>query len=254
MEQRDENVRQIDQTESNGASMPGSGDAAASGQSRRAADAYDRARTELQNALSRLRSEIEQVDVAQARLKMREWVRENPELASLLAMGGGLLLGRLVSKALTPAPPPSMSERLRSRADLIARQAQSLAEDVAAAVAGGAVVAGGAMARRARKVSEQAQDASVELSRRARRAAGVASKGAAELGDTLAERARTLGHSAAELADTAAHTIEKSATRVQKDLKKRASRGGDYAESMLDAARTIVAAAVIKRVNDWIRR
>lgn len=254
MEHQDENVRQIDQTEKNGTGPSNASGDGATGPERSTTAAYERARNELQNAVARLRAEVSRVDLAQARLQARNWVRENPELASLLAIGGGLLVGRLISSAFKPAPPPTLGERLRQRADVLTTQAQRLAEDVAAAIASGAVVAGSAVAKTAKVASAQAQEVGETLARRAGEAAAAASHGAAELGEVLADRARTYGDSAAHFAEAAAHSIEKSAGKIERKLEKRASRGADYAESALNAARTIVAAAVIRRVNQWLRK
>lgn len=254
MEQRDENVRQIDQPNHNGsdegagAAEEGSGAAAAT------AAAYERARAELQGAVTRLRAEVARVDLTQTRLQARNWVRENPELASMLAIGGGLLVGKLLSSAFKPEPPPTLSARLRSRADGLTAHAQQLAEDVAAAVAGGAVLASDAVSRKARVASEHAQEAGEMLMRRAGEAASVASHGAAEMGEVLAERARAYGDSASHMAHSAASSLHKSAGKLEHKLGKRVGRGADYAESVLDATRTIVAAAVIRRVNGWLRK
>lgn len=252
MEQRDENVRQIDQPTHNGAGT--GGPEQDSGSSGGTAAAYERARAELQGAVTRLRAEVARVDLAQTRLQARNWIRENPELASLLAVGGGLLVGKILSSAFKPEPPPTLSARLRSRADNLTTQAHRLAEDVAAAVAGGAVLASDVVARKARVASEHAQEAGEMLVRRAGEAASVASHGAAEMGEALAERARAYGETASHRAHSAASSLQKSAGKLERKLEKRAGRGVDYAESVLDATRTIVAAAVIRRVNEWLRK
>lgn len=232
MEQAQENAERI-------ADKAASTVAGANGGSADVTAAYERARREVQDAIARLRTEINRIDFEQARIQARDWVRSNPEFATVLAVGAGMLLGRLVGATMKPEPPPTFTKRLRHGAGSFAAQAQRLAEEVGETILDGAGHASEKFSRTARVAGHQVQEMGSDLTRRAGIAAAAAARGATEIGEELAERARTYGGPAAKSAKRAA--------------KKNAGRSVDYAESALDAARTLVAATLIKRVNSWLK-
>ena len=70
------------------------------------AERYANAKREINESINRLRYEMAQFDAAKAREQARHWVEENPALAAFLAVGAGIVIGKLVSKAFQPPPPP----------------------------------------------------------------------------------------------------------------------------------------------------
>jgi hypothetical protein len=65
--------------------------------------------------------------------RTRRWIHDNPTTAVLLAAGAGLLVGRAVSRAMTPPPPPlpppTRLERMRERAGSLAMHTRGQLED-----------------------------------------------------------------------------------------------------------------------------
>ena len=71
-----------------------------------------------------------------------------------------------------------------------------------------------------------------------------------EAGERVSRLSDVTGARAAEAADT----LRDSTKDFSRSFQKQASHGIDVAESALSAARTIVAAVLVKTVNDWIRQ
>ena len=207
------------------------------------ADLYERARRELNESVNRLRYEMSKFDVDEARQRARTWVEENPTLAVFLALGGGIVAGKLLSSAFRSPPPPTFGEKVRRQSNVVAKQARHLAHDVGEAVSD----ASGVLVRKAGQASTTAAQRARELgdvvARRAEELAAIAAEQAAELGDTVAERSvRT------------AHTFQEQAGEVADVARHKAEHGFDMAESAYNAAKTVLAAVVVKKVSDWIRR
>jgi hypothetical protein len=59
----------------------------------------------------------------------RQWIHDHPASAILIALGTGLVAGRLVSSAFRSAEPVQLTarERMRERAELVASRAKDLA-------------------------------------------------------------------------------------------------------------------------------
>lgn len=246
MEQAQANAERLEERATGNAADLGGGSAEVSA-------AYERARKEVQEAIARLRTEIARIDFEQARVQARDWIRNNPELASLMAVGAGLILGRVIGGAMKPEPPPTFGARVRGRAGTLATQAQRLAEELSESILDNASHAGEVVTRTARAAGRQAQDMGSDLTKRASIAAAVAARGASEIGEELAERARTYGDVAARTAKRTARDLDKQSRPFRKQVGKRAGEGIDYAETALGAARTLVAATLIKRVNNWLK-
>ncbi len=200
------------------------------------AETYARARQELQDSVAKLRREVAKIDVEQARERARTWVQENPTLAVALAVGAGLVIGRLLSAALTPKPPPPLSERLRLQSRRLASQAQRYAHDVGDVVSERASEAVDALARKAHDFGE-------EVVRRA-----------GEVAESATERAAALGEAVAERSAKTAHALQDTARELPGAVREKASHGVDFAESLLKAARAVTAAVLVKKVTDWFRR
>lgn len=247
--------------------------------------AYERARDELNEAVRNVRAEISKIDFDQARTRAKSWVDENPTLAVFLGIGAGILTGRLLSGAFRPEPPP-LPVRARKRAELLAREggdfASELSSVIAQQISRAVHEAGSASASAARRggkaaekfgrearsvgedVSRRAERAGKDLSKRAERAGRDVSHRARDFGDTFSRRAGDVSEAISESAvrsfqelEDAAHdlskTMKKKSKHAQKTAKKNVDRGVDFSGTVLTAARTAVAAVVIKKVNDWMK-
>ena len=207
------------------------------------ARAYEETRRELGSHLDRLRREMAQFDAAQASQRARTWVEDNPTLAVFLALGAGIVAGKLLTAAFRPPPPPSLGERIRRQSNQLARQAKGYAHDVG----GSLEAAGSSLARRAETltdtVSVHARDLGETVARRAETLAAVAAEQAAELGESVAEQSVR-----------AARGLQSSASDAAGTVRDKASSGYDFAESALGAAKTVLAAVVVKKVSDFLRR
>lgn len=254
--------------------------------------AYERARDDLNEAIRNVRVELSKIDFDQARTRARSWVDENPTLAVFLGVGAGILTGRLLSSAFHSEPPP-LSVRARKRAELLAREggdyagelssviAQQVARAVHEASEKGAYAArrggkaaekfgrearsfGDDFSRRAEKagkdLSKRAERSGKDISKRAERAGRDISDRARELGDTVSRRAGDVSEVLSDSAARSFHELEDAAHDLSKTMKKRSKRarksvdrGVDFSGTVLNAARTAVAAVVIKKVNDWMK-
>lgn len=248
-------------------------------------NAYNRARDELNEAIRNVRSELARVDIDQARRRAKSWVDENPTLAVFLGIGAGIFAGRLLSSAMHPEPPP-LPERARHRAQMMVRDGGEYAGELGAVIAkqvaravheageAGAFAAkrSGEVAetvgRKARTlgddVSHRAEKASRNLSKQAERVGRDASHRARDLGESLSSRVDEIAdalsdgasrsfHELEDVAHDLSKTVKKKSKRAKKKTQKKVNRGIDYSDAMLNAARTAVAAVVLKRVNSWMK-
>ncbi len=199
---------------------------------------FEKAQQQLSGAVTRLREEAANVDFEGARTRAKSWVEENPTLSVAAAIGAGLLIGKALGSALTPEP-PTLKKRALKQAARVQRYASDLSEELAqrAARAGGAIAAGGAVAAAA-------------ASRKAQQVGHVVAENAADLGG------RVVGYAEEVLDDVQGATKDtrKQFKKKTKKARKQADRGIDFAGSLLDAARTAVAAVVVKKITDWTRR
>ena len=208
---------------------------------------YERAKKELNDAVSKLRGEIQQIDIEKARQQARTWVEENPTLTVFLALGAGIVVGKLISEALKPAPPPPLSERLKSQGRTLASQTKHYAHDVSDVVADRASEVGEAIVRRARElgedVSRRARELGEDVTRRATDAVAATSDRAADWGETVSERS-----------SRAADAVQDTAEEVAGAVKTRANYGLDVFESLFNAIKSITAALIVQKVTEWLRR
>ncbi len=247
--------------------------------------AYERARDELNDAVRSLRAEVARIDLEQARTRARSWVDENPVLAVFIGVGAGIVAGRLLSTAFH-SEPKTLSDRARYRADELRGRAGGLADELGAALAyqlsraaRSAGDAGGYVAHRgadvAETVSKRAREVGEDVSERARHAGKEFSRRAENVGRDVSRRtihwsedaSRRAEEIAEGLADSTAHsvrvleeatdelskTLKKSSKKARKKAKKRADRGLQFSDTVANAARTAVAAVVVKKVSDWMR-
>jgi len=199
------------------------------------ADAYEKTRQELNEVLQRLREQLARLDAQAAAAHARNWIVEHPTLALLLALGAGVLAGRLIKMGLQPAPPP-LTVRARRRAERLARQARKQAQ------------------RLSRQLVEQVDELGETVAERARTLRKELPEQAAELSERIRAQAETLSKMLAEQAAETATALEETARDTSKRLKHSARRGLDAAETLLGAATTAVAVATLKKLNDWMRR
>lgn len=281
----------VDQPTSNGANAPESaGDALGGGQGgaqgsqtqpgarNRQMDeltqAYERARDELNEAVRTLRMEIAKIDIDQARVKARSWVDENPTLAVFLGIGAGIITGRMLSSAFHSEPPP-LSVRARNRADRFAGDAGGYANELSTALAyhlGRAARAAGEagdyvahqgadvadkVSRRAREagedVSKRAEQFGKDFSKRASHAGRDVSRRAEDAADVLAASTSRSAHALEDAADDLAKTLKKRSKKARKVSKKNIDKGLQFSDTAINAARTAVAAVVVKKVSDWMK-
>lgn len=179
---------------------------------------YERAKKDLADAVQKLREEVERLRVDQAAQKARDWVQENPVIAAMLAVGGGILVGRLLASVFRPAPPPPWPVRAR-------RRAQELTNRV-----------GGTVARRTEEVFDT-------LSRQA-----------VGTGEILSEKAVRLGQVGKERADRIADELIDLLQEASKSVKEKSRQGIEVADTLGDAAKTVLTFAALKKASDWFRR
>ncbi len=186
--------------------------------------------------LGRVKEEFAQVDVDDLGKRAANWVRENPVLAVTIAAGAGILIGRgLVSLLRSPQPPP-LSVRAGRQARHLAHRAQDYLGDV------GDVV------------GERAADASAFLKRKADLAGAELASKARELSEDLSRRAADAAEAIADSAGHAADSASERAQALSSYARKRVVKGRDVGESLLGSIKGAVAAVVVQRIGDWIRR
>lgn len=206
---------------------------------------YERAKKELTEAVSKLRDEIKQIDMEKARQKARTWVEENPTLTVFLALGAGIVVGKLLAEALKPAPPPPLSKRLKSQGRALASQAGHYAHDVSDVVADRAAEVGEAIVRRARELGD-------DVTRRARELGEDVTRRATEAVAATSERAEDWGEAVSERSGRAAQAVHDTAEEVAGRVKARAGLG--VFESLFNTIKSITAALIVQKVTEWLRR
>jgi ElaB/YqjD/DUF883 family membrane-anchored ribosome-binding protein len=207
---------------------------------------FDKTRDDLSGILDTLRTQAAAFDADQTRTQVKSWVEANPTIAVAIAVGGGLLLGRALGAAFSPPPPPTFKQRLASGAHEVGARASSLSEEIlkGAAVAGAAIAAGSA------------------------KAAGEAAKGANRAGEVIADYASNASHVVSDLTEDASDAIhdltDEAGKKLRKGTKKArkqgkhlaheaaeaASIGSEMTDRALGAARTVVAAYVVKKIGE----
>lgn len=147
-----------------------------------------------------------------------------------------------------------LGRRARSLGDEVSHQAERTGRDLSKRAE-----------RAGRDFSKRAERTSRDLSKRAERAGRDVSKHTRELSDVVSRKADDVAEALAESSARSFHELEDAAYDLSKTVKKRSKRakksagknlesGLDYSGAVLNAARTAVAAVVIKKVNDWMKQ
>lgn len=209
-------------------------------------DAYEQARIDLKQTSDKLRAEIQKIDVEEAGEKAKTWVKENPGLAFFLAIGAGMIVGRALTKAVEPPPPPSLLDRARNRSSYLADNARHFAEDTAGRLSAQATAAGEQLADRVRAARGSIYD-------RAGSMGDEFNKRASALGETATEKAGELIGTFSEAAERAADSLQVAARDLAKSAKKQKKSPQNMYEALLHTAKTVFGAFVFKRLSDWLR-
>src|SRR5690625_3355381 len=146
---------------------------------------YRRAREQVDSAVSRLRDQAGRLHLDDSCTKVRSWIERNPTLAAAIAIGGGIVIGQLVRKSITPTPPPSVSERARMQAALLASQAGALAHDLGERGKAGAERAGKSIAKASHTASKEVRVRGQRAGKEAARISGDLAHRGAHLYDDL---------------------------------------------------------------------
>ncbi len=209
-------------------------------------DAYEQARVDVKQTTYKLRSELSKIDVEEAGQAAKTWVKDNPGLAFFMAVGAGMLVGRALTKALEPAPPPSLSERARRRSNALADSARHFAGEAVDSLSTHAASAGEHMADRVRTARGSVYDKAGSLSELINQRAG-------DLGATASEKTGEIISSFSDAAERAADSLQVAALDLSKTIKKNKKTPQSLYESLMNTAKTVFGAFVFKRVSDWIR-
>lgn len=214
---------------------------------------------ELLDAVSELRAEVARIQFDEARGQLRRWVRENPTLAVCLATGTGILAGRLLTKALTPAPPPPLTERARRRARALAVEAGQRASEVGKDVSKRASDARRQAGRAGKEMQHRAAEAGEQLSRQAREFATTVAEQAATLSEDAARRARTFGENldkdnVASRAGEAVQAVRASTTKGLADTGDTVRAGVKAGRFGWKAAKLAFMVLMATRGPRWIRK
>ncbi len=213
-------------------------------------EAYEQARTELKQTSDKLRSELKKIDIEEAGEKAKTWVKENPGLAFFLAVGAGMLVGRAITKAVEPPPPPRLTDRVRDKSSYLADSARQLAGDTMDRLSTQAAVTGEQMADRVRSGVHSAKGAALE---QAGVLGEVVNRRAGELGATAAEKTDELISSFSDAAERAADSLQVAARDLSKSMRKHKRAPKNFIEAVMHTAKTVVGAFVFKRLSDWLR-
>lgn len=209
-------------------------------------EAYQTAVNELKEATNRLRTEIQKIDMEQVGESAKDWVKENPGLALFLAIGAGMLVGRAVTKALEPPPPPRLSERARRHAYELAGTTRRMAGDTAERLSRHAHDVGEQVADRLHELRHTVHDRGEAFGERIARRAG-------DLGSLASEKTDHLVASFTNAAERAADSLQVAARDLSKSLKKRRKSPENFLDALTYAAKTVFGAYVFTRLSDWIR-
>lgn len=221
-------------------------------------------RRELLNAIGDLRAEVARLQVDEARGRLREWIRNNPTLAIFLATGTGIVAGRLLTKALTPSPPPPLSERARQRARLLADTARQRAHEVGEGLSKQAIEARKRADTARRDATERAAATGERLRTQARDWSSTVAERAAALRDQASDQAQTLSASIGEEAEGVGAAVAERAQGATNALRSSAERITDTADTVrsgytaakfgVKAAKLVFALLVAKKSSDWLRK
>ncbi len=245
------------------------------------AEEYEPARREVDASIRELQEELGALDRQDALGRVRRWAAENPALAVVAAAAGGILLGRLVGFVLRPFRKDPLPVRARKRTQALAVQAQEgtkrRAEQARHELKKAQHVAG----RRSKEAGEALSERLETTRKRAKTAGEGAAVGTAALGAWAAKKAHDLGeeadhklnevskkvagsevgrrteklrHEASEKARAAGKDAKHSAGHAKKTLQRKARHGRNVWSVTRTAAKTALAAAILKKTGDVLRR
>lgn len=227
-------------------------------------DAVDDLRRELLNAIGDLRAEVARLQMDEARGRLRQWIRDNPTLAVFLATGTGLVAGRLLTQALAPAPPPTLSERVQQRAQALAQAARRQAQEAGEGVSKQAAVARERADRTRRAAEDRAAEAGSRLRERARDWSAAVADRASALGHQAADQAKALGTTLGAETDDVRASVSERAERAADAIKSSAQGVADTADTVRSGvkavkvgtkvAKVVFALLVAKKGADWFRK
>ena len=209
-------------------------------------EAYENAAGELKEAAERLRDEIKNIDLEKVGDSAKTWVKENPSLAFFLAVGAGMLVGRALTKAFEPPPPPSLSDRVQRRAQALGGSVRHFAGDTADRLSRHAHEAG-------EHVADRLRDVRGAVNERRGNWSDLISHHAGDLGASASEKTSELVASFSDAAERAADSLQVAARDLSKSIKKRKKSPENFLDALAHAAKTVFGAFIFKRLSDWIR-
>jgi gas vesicle protein len=142
----------------------------------------------------------------------KAWVEEHPGLAVLGAAGIGLLAGRLVMALIPDPDPPSLADRVETRARQIAKEAKKRGE---------------------------------VYSKEAKKRGKVYSKDAAAFADDAGDTLQASLHKASE-------ALKEAADRAGDAAEAGYEKSKDLAETIADAAKVAVTGVLAAKLDDWV--
>ena len=108
--------------------------------------------------------------------------------------------------------------------------------------------------RLGKDLSKHADRVGKDFSKRASHTGHDVSRRAEELADTIAASTSRSVHALEDAADDLSKTMKKRSKEARKKTKKGVDRGLEFSDTALNAARTAVAAVVVKKVSDWMKQ
>jgi len=210
----------------------------------------DKAKKELNQAMVKLRSEIDRIDVQKAKAEAKEWVGENPTLSIFLSIGAGILVGKLISNAFSSQEAEDIS--------LDDGTSSGHARDIAALI-------GATLVRHAHDATRKAKATGEQVLQKASQVGSQLSEQASEWRDMLSERSESVAEEVGEATRKSAQKIETMAQELGKTLADRSKEvrteltrhrhsGFGFSDTVLDGFRAILATFAFKRVLDWVKR
>ncbi len=210
-----------------------------------AREAYERARDELSETAERLREEISSIDAQQVADNAKTWVKENPGLSVLLAVGAGILLGKAVSDVMRKDP-PTLSERLRSESGRLLHDARRYAGRTGASVSRRVEETGEHLAEHARALGDQVQrQASLLSDQIAEQRGELTSEGMRRTQDWIASVSGSAERAARSLQDAARDLSSSASQRIPDRL--------PAWDGLSNIVKSIFGAVAFKKISDWIK-
>jgi ElaB/YqjD/DUF883 family membrane-anchored ribosome-binding protein len=215
---------------------------------------FERTREDLSGIIDRIRTQVSDFDADSTRTQVKTWVEENPTIAVAVAVGGGLLLGRALGSAFSPPPPPTFGERIRGGAHDLGEKASSIGEELlkSAAVAGAAIAAGStAAAHEAGKGARKASGVLSDYATTAQHRLSDLAEDVEDVYDDLSDKASKQAHRTGKQLRKTRKKVSKQGKHLAHEAEHVVSIGSEMSERALAAARTVVAAYVVKKIGDW---